>query len=85
MRKVTIRFDKLNRIYAIVWSDEKNFVTPEELKEALNMFRGRQKTSKNIKECLEYVKNVINKNSENSDTAAQAEKNLETIHVMWNR
>lgn len=71
--------DKLERIYAIVWEDNNNYVTPEEFKETLNMFRGKQlRTS--LQDCLTYLKLSLAKQAGDID----AEKEMDLLHYQWN-
>lgn len=71
--------DKLGRIYAIIWEDSNNFVTPEEFKETLNMFRGRQ-LKISLQDCLAYLKLSLAKQTGDSD----AVKEMNLLHYQWN-
>lgn len=76
--KPYIKSDKLNRIYTIVWGDTDQ--TPEEFKETINMFRGRQMTKANMQECFEYLKLSLLKQEGDKEAADQ----LTEIHKSWN-
>lgn len=79
IRRPKILEDNLGRIYAIVWEDNNNYVTPEEFKETLNMFRGRQlRTS--LQDCLVYLKLSLAKQAGDIN----AEKEMDLLHYQWN-
>lgn len=79
VHKPFIKADKLGRICSIYWKDAKSDVTPEEFKETLNMFRGRQiRTS--LKECLDYLHLSLAK--QRGDV--EAIKQMNQIHKSWN-
>lgn len=71
--------DKLGRIYAIVWEDNNDHVTPEEFKETLNMFRGRQSTT-SLYDCFAYLKLSLAKQAGDQ----KASKELDLLHYQWN-
>ena len=76
-----IKKDKLNRICSIYWSDAESDVTPQEFKETLNMFRGRQLSKDTLYECRNYL--FLSLAKQQGDT--EAEKEINNIHLSWNQ
>ena len=77
--KPYIKADKLGRICSIYWGDSGSFVTPEEFKETLNMFRGRQIKS-SLKDCFDYLKLSLRKQEGDKEAIDE----LQNLHYMWN-
>lgn len=77
--KPFIKADKLGRICSIYWADSNSDVTPDEFKETLNMFGGRQ-IKKYLRDCLDYLHLSLLKQGGDVD----AEKEMEIIHKNWN-
>lgn len=81
-----IKTDKLDRICSIYWADAESDVTPEEFKETLNMFRGRQlrahidEETTVLQECLKYLHLSLAKQQGD----VNAEKEMSNIHKKWN-
>lgn len=69
--------DKLGRIYAITNDESHN--TPQEYKETLNMFRGRQLKT-NLKQCKHYLELSLKAQKGNEE----ASRELTEIHRNWN-
>lgn len=77
--KPFIKSDKLGRICGIYWMDDPSRRTPQEFKETLNMFQGRQLVT-NLRDCFDYLKLSIAKQG-GSQEAAEA---LTNLHYKWN-
>ena len=73
-----IKADKLNRICAIVHKKGES-ETPQEFKEALNMFRGQQIQTA-LRPCLEYTKLTVLRANGN----AEAAQRIDELHYAWN-
>ena len=86
VRRPKIKTDKLDRICSIYWADSDSNVTPEEFKETLNMFRGRQlrahinEETTVLQECLKYLHLSLAKQQGD----VNAEKEMANIHKKWN-